>query len=118
MLGQAEVAVEARHQHHVVGQVFALNLQLLHDDDVGLEDIEHGVEGAIVAPWLVAEGVADPVDIPRGDADHGVVWTRRAQCWAWMQLMPFFRRVSLPTASKRMLTTIGRRAATRLAQAR
>lgn len=71
--GQTEVAVPAGDQDHVVGQVFALDLQFLHDDDVGVEDIEHGVEGALLAPWLVAEGVAYAIDVPGRDADHGAV---------------------------------------------
>lgn len=80
VLGQAEVAVPAGHQDHVVGEVFALDLQLLHDDDVGLEDVEHGIEGALVAPWLVAERIADAVDVPGGDSDHGADGERVQRC--------------------------------------
>ena len=78
VLGQAEVAVPAGNEHHVIGQVLALDLELLHDDDVGLEDVEHGAEGALLAPWLVAKGVADAVHVPCGDA-HGSI-AARAPC--------------------------------------
>ena len=71
MLRETEEAVPARNQDHVVGQVFALDFQLLHDDDVGLEDVEHGGERAVGAPWMVSKRVADAVDIPRRDAHHG-----------------------------------------------
>lgn len=71
MLGQAEVAVPAWDKHHVVRQVLTLDLELLHDDDVRLENVEHGGKRPVCAPWLVAEGVADAIDVPRGDADHG-----------------------------------------------
>ena len=74
MLRQAEVAVPARHQNHVISQVFALDLQLLHDDDVRLQDIEHGIECPVRTPWLVAKGIANAVDIPGGDANHGGVY--------------------------------------------
>lgn len=83
VFGQAEVAVPAGHQNHVVGQVFSLDLQLLHHDDVGLEDVEHGMEGALLAPWLVAKGVTDPVDVPGGDA-HGA--TRAS--WRCLSIRP------------------------------
>jgi hypothetical protein len=73
VLGQAEVAVPARHEHHIVSQVFALDLELLHDDDVGLQNVEHGIEGPLIAPWLVAKRIANAVHIPCGDADH-CVW--------------------------------------------
>jgi hypothetical protein len=72
VLGQAEVAVPARHKYHVISQVFALYLQLLHDDNVRFEDVEHGIERPRVAPWLVAKWVANAVDIPCRDADHVV----------------------------------------------
>lgn len=70
MLGEAEVAIPARHKHHVIGQVFALNLQLLHYDNICLEDVEHGIERPLFAPWLVAERIADAIDIPGRDAHH------------------------------------------------
>lgn len=43
---QAEEDVPAGHQHHVVRQILPLDLGLLHDDDVRLQDIEHGL-GAV-----------------------------------------------------------------------
>jgi hypothetical protein len=67
MLWQTEVAIPAGHQHHVVFQVLPLDLELLHDHDIGLKDIEHGPKRTIVAPWLIAERVTDAVDIPSGD---------------------------------------------------
>lgn len=70
VLGQAEEAVPTRDQNHVVIQVLPLDLQLLHNHHVSLEDVEHGIEGAGGAPWLVAKRVADAVDIPRRDSDH------------------------------------------------
>jgi hypothetical protein len=72
VLGKAEIAVPARDEHHVIFQVLPLNLEFLHDDNVGLKDVEHGVKSAAVAPRLVAERVANAVDIPRRDAErHG-----------------------------------------------
>jgi hypothetical protein len=70
VLGQAEVAVPSGHKHHVIRQVLALDLELLHDDNVGLEDVEHGIVRLAFAPWLVAQRVADAVHVPRRDADH------------------------------------------------
>lgn len=74
MLWQTEIAVPARYKHHVICQIFALDLQLLHDDDVRLQDIEHGIECPVRTPWLVAKGIANAVDIPGGDANHGGVY--------------------------------------------
>jgi hypothetical protein len=74
MLGQAEVAVPAGHKHHVISQVFALNLELLHNHNVRLQDIEHGIKGPLVAPWLISKWIANAIDIPRRDADHDVRW--------------------------------------------
>lgn len=70
VLRQAEVAVPARHKDDVIRQILALDLEFLHDDNVRLENIEHGIVGPLVAPWLVAERVANAVDIPCCDADH------------------------------------------------
>ena len=67
---QAKVTVPARYKHHVISEIFALNLQLLHDDNVRLENVEHGVEGPFRTPWLVAKRVANAVDVPSCDADH------------------------------------------------
>ena len=87
VLGQAEVAVPAGHKHNVIGQVLALDLELLHDDDVRLEDVEHGVVRLAFAPWLVAQWVANPVYIPRGDShiiDHEV---GGASCSGWVEVL-------------------------------
>jgi hypothetical protein len=70
VLGQTEKAVPPIYQDHIISQVFALNLQLLHDDNIGLKGVEHGTERASGAPWLVAKGVANAIDIPRRDSDH------------------------------------------------
>jgi hypothetical protein len=70
MLRKAEVAVPSGNQNHVVSQVLPLNLQLLHNDNIGLQNIKHGIEGALFAPWLVAKWVADAIHIPSGDTDH------------------------------------------------
>ena len=69
MLRQAEVSIPAFDKDHVVAQVFALDLELLHDDYVGAEDVEHGGEGAVGGvPGRVGEGVADAVDVPCREA--------------------------------------------------
>jgi len=34
------------------------------------QNVEHGVEGPRLAPWLVAKGVADAIHVPGGDADY------------------------------------------------
>lgn len=41
---ETEMDVPSRDQDHVVSQVLALDLGLLHDDDVGLKDVEHGLQ--------------------------------------------------------------------------
>lgn len=71
VLRQAEVTVPAGDQDHVVTQVLLLNLELLHDNDVGLKNVEHSAERAALAPWLVAKRIADTVHVPGSDADHG-----------------------------------------------
>ena len=79
MLGETPVIVPSGDQDHVIAKIFPLDLCFLEDDNVGLEDIEHGVEGSFVSPWLIAEGIADAVDIPGGDSDAhgGGYWRRR-----------------------------------------
>lgn len=71
VLGQTEVAIPALYKDHIIRQVLALDLQLLHNYNIGLQYIEHGIECAIRAPWLVPKRVANAVDIPCGDANHG-----------------------------------------------
>ena len=44
VLRETEVAVPARHEHHVVSEVLPLDLGLLEDDDIRLEDIEHSLD--------------------------------------------------------------------------
>jgi hypothetical protein len=41
-----------------------LDLQLLHDHNVTLQDVEHGWKAAGGVPWRVGEGVTDAVDVP------------------------------------------------------
>lgn len=64
MLRKTEEAVPSRNQHHVILQVFALDFELLHDHDIGLQYIEHALECLRRTPWLISEGIADPIDIP------------------------------------------------------
>lgn len=68
VLWETEVAVPSVIEDHVIAQVFPLNLQLLHHDNVGLEDVEHGRERLGYAPWLISEGVADAVHVPCGES--------------------------------------------------
>jgi hypothetical protein len=70
VLRQAEEAVPAGNKHHVIAQVLALNLELLHNHNIRLQNVEHGIERPLVAPWLIAKRVANAIDIPRRDADH------------------------------------------------
>ena len=51
---QTEVDIPARDQDHVVSQVFLLDLGLLHDDNVSVEDIEHGLEAQSVRARRIA----------------------------------------------------------------
>ena len=45
VFGQAEEAVPPWHEHHAIVEIFALDLRFLEDDDVRLEDVEHGLDG-------------------------------------------------------------------------
>ena len=72
MSWQREVAVPARNKHHVITKVFSLNLELLHNHDIRLQDIEHAIECALVPPWLEAEWVTNAIHVPGSDSeDHG-----------------------------------------------
>jgi hypothetical protein len=68
VLRQAKEAVPAVNKHHIIFQILPLYLELLHDHDVRLQDVEHGVESAVGIPWRVGERVSDAVDIPRRQA--------------------------------------------------
>lgn len=76
MLRQTEVDIPARNQDHIVSQVFPLDLGFLHDYNISLENVEHGLEGwlaknlgtrgaeypshleaASLRPWLVRERI-------------------------------------------------------------
>jgi len=75
VLWKTEKAVPARDKYHVVFQVLPLNLQLLHNNNVRLQNVKHGAEGAVVAPWLVSERVADAVDVPGRNTEwHGRIF--------------------------------------------
>lgn len=67
---QAEITIPAIEHHHIITQVFSLNFEFLHDNDVGLEDIEHSRESLVDTPWMVREWIADAIDIP-GSEPHG-----------------------------------------------
>jgi hypothetical protein len=43
VLGQAEVAIPARHEHHVISKVFSLDLGLLKHDNIGFENVKHAL---------------------------------------------------------------------------
>ena len=78
VLWEAPVVVPSGYQDHVIAKIFPLDLCFLEDDNVGLEDIEHGVESSFISPRLIAEGIADAIDIPGGDSDaHGGDYLRR-----------------------------------------
>lgn len=69
MFRQTEVAIPSWHQHHIVRQILPLDLKLLHNDYIRLEDVKHAIEGACLAPWLVAKGIADAVHVPCRNAE-------------------------------------------------
>lgn len=68
MFWKTPVIVPTWDKHHVIAEVFSLNLGLLENNYVGLEDLKHGLKGSFVSPWLVTEGIADAIDIPSGDS--------------------------------------------------
>lgn len=43
MLGKAEEDIPAWNEDHVILKIFPLNLGLLHDDNIGLESVKHGL---------------------------------------------------------------------------
>lgn len=40
---KAEVAIPSRDEYHVIGKILPLDLGLLEHDDVGFQDVEHGL---------------------------------------------------------------------------
>lgn len=76
MLGEAEVDIPSWNQDHVILQVLALDLGLLHDNNVCLQRVEHCLQsvsffeplpeqhhssyliGAVCAPWLIPEWIS------------------------------------------------------------
>ncbi len=44
VLWETEEDVPARHQNHVVPEIFSLDLGLLHHDNVCLERVKHGLQ--------------------------------------------------------------------------
>ena len=69
MFRQRKIDVPPRDQDHIISQIFSLYFQLLEDDDISLERIEHAIEGPLLSPWVVPEGIADAVDVPCRNAD-------------------------------------------------
>lgn len=69
MLGKAEIAVPSRNKNHVVSEILPLYLELLHDDDICLKGVEHKGEGSVFAPWLIAKGVPNAINVPGGDSE-------------------------------------------------
>lgn len=77
MPGKTEENIPARYQHHVIPQIFPLDLRLLHNDDVRLQYVEHGLqcvsvksilvkpedppyfEGPVLVPWQVPERIPE-----------------------------------------------------------
>ena len=43
VLGETVVNIPARHQYHVISKILALDLELLHHDDVRFKNVEHGL---------------------------------------------------------------------------
>lgn len=66
---QAEIAIPAIKYHHVITQILSLDFELLHDDDVGFEYIEHSRESLRDTPWMVRKWITDAIDIP-GSESH------------------------------------------------
>lgn len=58
VLWEAKVDVPARHKNHVILEIFALDLCLLHDDNVCLERIEHSL--TFVSTLVCDEGKRIP----------------------------------------------------------
>lgn len=82
VLGQAEVYVPSGHEDHVISKILALDLELLHDDNVCFENVEHGLDNRVsqlfrqvltgkaehthletpcLPPWLVPKWIANAV---------------------------------------------------------
>lgn len=73
---QAEIAVPAGHQDHIITQIFSLDFCFLKDNNICFENVEHSlepeinavraqliqafayIEGPIISPWLIAEGIS------------------------------------------------------------
>lgn len=72
---KTEEDIPAVYQHHVICQVLALNFNLLHDNNVGLQNVEHGRERPRLIPWRVSKRISDPIHVPGRDAQsHCVDW--------------------------------------------
>jgi hypothetical protein len=65
VLGKTKEAIPARHQNHIIFEILSLNLELLHHHNIGLEDLEHGIERSRRVPWLISEWIPYPVHVPR-----------------------------------------------------
>ena len=66
---ETPVVVPPRYEDHVVSKILSLDFGFLKDDNVGLEDVKHGIKRSFVSPWLVSERIADAIDIPGGDSN-------------------------------------------------
>lgn len=64
VLGETVVNIPARHQYHVISKILALYLEFLHHDDVGLENIEHGLCLSCQPKALLGDGNLK-TDLPR-----------------------------------------------------
>lgn len=71
VLWETEVNIPAWNQDHVVAEVFPLDLGFLHNNDVCLKDVEHGL--GEVSTWLAA--------LPRVDSSH--TWNVRFSRHGW-----------------------------------
>jgi hypothetical protein len=69
VLWQTKKTIPPVYKNHIVSKILSLDLQFLHYNYVGLEDIEHGWKSAAIPPGLIPEWVPDPIDIPRCYSD-------------------------------------------------
>lgn len=74
MLGQAEIHVPSGHEDHVVSEILALYLELLHDDNVCLENIEHGLNGRV--SQLLQQVLTDRAHSPRNSVSPAMAGTQ------------------------------------------
>ena len=51
---QTEVAVPSRNEYHVIREIFALDLSLLENHDIGFENVEHSLDAVNIRATRVA----------------------------------------------------------------